>query len=339
MKEITVRIEDADWFPGLDKQADFFIEILRKKYDVTVLTDDTTNPNILFFTCYGGDNLKWTNCIRIYHTAERDFPNYNLCDYAIGLSDLGFKERFLHFPSYVYYNDVLRKCEASLNDKIDQEKALERGFCSTVVSDPFRDPVFFQFFDKLNKYKKIDSGGRVNNTTGYRVPDKLDFISKYKFNLAFENMLAPGYVTEKIVDAFIAKTIPIYWGSDWVKKEFGEGGYINISDFNSINDAIEYIKTVDNDDDLYMSILEKGPKLLHSYDEWNNILLKYLSNIIENGSRIFDSRRNSSYNEKVVFYRIRNLPFVKLLRKLIRKRNSFKIYGKNDVGDLYENFD
>ena len=41
---------------------------------------------------------------------------------------------------------------------------------------------------------------------------KLKIISNHKFNIAFENSSYPGYVTEKITDAFIANTIPIYWG-------------------------------------------------------------------------------------------------------------------------------
>lgn len=338
MKKVSVKIVDQDCFPGLERQAEFFVNVLKKRYDVRIVYSDFENPDLLFFTGYGGENLKWRDCIRIYHTAERDFPNYNLCDYAIGLSDLHFKERFLHFPSYVFYNDILKKCEEQIKIGIDKKKSLNRKFCSTVVSDPFRDPIYFEFIQKLSQYKSISSGGRIGNTLGYRVTDKLQFIKNFKFNIAFENVTSPGYVTEKIIDAFTARTIPIYWGSDWVKKEFGEGGYINVSDFANIKEAIEYIIEVDNDDALYLKILETGPKLIHSYEEWCEILLDYLSDIIENGSRIFNSMRNPNYNEKLIFYKIRNNKISKILRTVIKKYNTKKIFKKKDLGEIYKTY-
>ena len=336
MKEITVRIEDRDIFPFLEFQAEFFVEILRRRYNVKVLTEGTDEPDILFFTCYGGDNLKWKKCMRIYYTAERDYPNYNLCDYAIGLSDIGIPNRFLHFPTYVFYNDLLRKYENINRAEIDAEWALDREFCSTVVSDMCRDGIYFDFFKKLSEYKPIASGGRVGNTTGFRVPDKLAFIQNYKFNLAFENMKAPGYVTEKLMDSFVGLTVPIFWGSsDWAKKEFGEGGYIDISDFDTLDRAVDYIKKVDNDDELYIQILRRGAQMSHTYDEWCDILLDYLIEIIEHGERIYDWRRNYSYNEKLIYYRIRNHKAVQMCRKIIRTITYFRIYKWKDVGEIY----
>ena len=324
MRDLTVRIEDRDIAP-LDKHGDFLVEILRRRYNVEVLTNDSQEPDILFFTCFGGDNLKWTNCTRIYFTAERDYPNYNLCDYAIGLTDIGIPKRFLHFPIYVFYNDILRKYESIDSADVDSKWALGRDFCSGLVSNPFRNGIYFDLFKKLNEYKKVASGGQWNNTIGFRVTDKLDFIKNYKFNLAIENTKATGYVTEKLLEPFVARTVPIYWGcSNWAKKEFGEGGYIDISDFDTIDRAVEYIRKVDNDDELYMQILRTGAKMSHTYDEWCDILLDYLSNIIEHGERIFETCRNYSYNEKLMYYRIRDNGIVQLCRKFIRKINSLK---------------
>ena len=43
--------------------------------------------------------------------------------------------------------------------------------------------------------------------------NKLDTIRNYKFALCFENGSYPGYVTEKIVDCFVAGVIPVYRGA------------------------------------------------------------------------------------------------------------------------------
>ena len=42
--------------------------------------------------------------------------------------------------------------------------------------------------------------------------DKQKTLSQYTFVLAFENSDSDGYITEKIVQALLAGTIPLYWG-------------------------------------------------------------------------------------------------------------------------------
>jgi hypothetical protein len=48
--------------------------------------------------------------------------------------------------------------------------------------------------------------------TRYNLEIKREVISNYMFNMAFENSLEPGYVTEKPFDALISGTVPIYLG-------------------------------------------------------------------------------------------------------------------------------
>jgi hypothetical protein len=48
---------------------------------------------------------------------------------------------------------------------------------------------------------------------GQLLEDKLPTLARYKFILAFENASYPGLVTEKIFDAFLAGTVPVYLGA------------------------------------------------------------------------------------------------------------------------------
>lgn len=43
--------------------------------------------------------------------------------------------------------------------------------------------------------------------------DKMEILSHFRFALCFENCVYPGYVTEKILDAFFAGAVPIYMGA------------------------------------------------------------------------------------------------------------------------------
>ena len=57
-----------------------------------------------------------------------------------------------------------------------------------------------------------------------------------------------GYVTEKIVNAFYSGAIPIYWGSDNIKEFFNEKAFINVDDFNSFDECIDYILNLSDED-------------------------------------------------------------------------------------------
>lgn len=108
----------------------------------------------------------------------------------------------------------------------------------------------------MSKYKTIASGGRLYNNVGGAVADKLDFISRYKFNIAFENSAYDGYTTEKIVEPFSVNTLPLYWGNPLVKRDFNENAFVDISSFSSIVDAASYVIELDKNDVLYLKALK-----------------------------------------------------------------------------------
>jgi hypothetical protein len=82
-------------------------------------------------------------------------------------------------------------------------------------------------------------------------------------------------VTEKIMDAFYVNSIPIYWGSATVDLDFNENSFINAGNFNSVNDLIQFIIKVDNDNDLYNTIISQ-PKFKYgippSFTYYDNFL-------------------------------------------------------------------
>lgn len=91
-----------------------------------------------------------------------------------------------------------------------------KRFCSLVAS---HDPMGFreELFNILSLNYRVDSGGNFLKNTddlhGLCNNDKELFLKNYRFNICFENSNKNGYVTEKIFEAIVAGSIPIYWGS------------------------------------------------------------------------------------------------------------------------------
>jgi FkbM family methyltransferase len=62
---------------------------------------------------------------------------------------------------------------------------------------------------------------------------KLQHLSKYHFNLCFENCLCPYYVTEKIWHSIISRNLPIYYAgkNHTIYKDFPANSFIDYADF------------------------------------------------------------------------------------------------------------
>jgi len=103
----------------------------------------------------------------------------------------------------------------------------------------------------------VDMGGRYNNTVGGPVKNKIMFLSNYKFSIAMENTNEDGYISEKIVHSFISGTIPIYYGGYMIDEYINPKAYILIKGSSDLEKKIEYIKKIDNNDELYKRIMKK----------------------------------------------------------------------------------
>lgn len=72
--------------------------------------------------------------------------------------------------------------------------------------------------------------------------------SCFGFNIAMENKIVSGYLTEKIGYAFNSGSVPIYWGdSITVNEFFNPESFINVNDYVSLEKASETILEIWND--------------------------------------------------------------------------------------------
>jgi hypothetical protein len=248
-----------------DHLAQFFSSILANRFDVEI---DNENPDYLIFgdENFGTNNknFKRSDVVKIFYTGENRRPENYDCDYAITF-DHNYNNWHYRLPLYVIYQwslDQIHKTKYGyyhiLGDNEPQEKT---DFASFVVSNG-NCKERNEFFEKLSAYKKVDSGGKLFNNIQADLSGeeaKIDFLASRKFNICFESGSYPGYTTEKILHAFYAKTIPIYWGSPTVVADFNPAAFINVHDFDNFDDVIEYVKKVDNDDELYNKIVSASP--------------------------------------------------------------------------------
>jgi hypothetical protein len=67
-----------------------------------------------------------------------------------------------------------------------------------------------------------------------RVESKEKFYENAKFNIACENQVMPNMFTEKLIDCFQTRTIPIYWGASNIGDTFNKHGIIAVNNLQEI---------------------------------------------------------------------------------------------------------
>ena len=81
---------------------------------------------------------------------------------------------------------------------------------------------------------------------GYRpFENKEDGLKSYRYSIVIENTSELDYFTEKVIDACLLETIPIYWGAPNISKYFDTRGFIVCE---NIDQILQAIRTISIDD-------------------------------------------------------------------------------------------
>jgi len=257
------------------KNDNMYYNILSSKYNVII---DEINPEILFFSvdyAGAGERFKYKNCLRVFHTGESVYVNWDETDVAFTMHHTDDKRHY-RIPGWATY---LNWCNRPYNDNRDianlmdidtllsKPKEVNKSkFCSFIATQPKGRRV--DFVPKLNQYKTVHSPGPLYNNTP-RIVDingnwargdqryKTDFIKNCKFDVAMENTQVPGYATERIIHAMYVNTIPIYWGSETIEQDFNPDSFINWHKYGSDEATIEAVKEIDSDLKKYTKMLRE----------------------------------------------------------------------------------
>ena len=280
-KEKIILIDFVDFLYNNKKFIGYLRHIFPKNRYNYKFVLDTNNPDYVIFDVFGcqHNNPKYNRSIKIAFFSENILPDFNEADYALAHAHFFYLDRYFKYPSYIWnFNKYFHYRKYNL-EKIRKEvlkSSIRSKFCAAVISSNYSFQFRLDFIKELNKYKKVDMGGKAYNNIGSKVLNKINFLSSYKFSIAMENTDGDGYITEKILESFIAGTIPIYYGNYMVDEYINPKAYILIKGKKDIKNKINYIKKIDNDNNLYMSILREKVFL------WDNV-----SKIIENERLLF----------------------------------------------------
>lgn len=266
-------------FTGLITREEFnaydnsITNLLKKHYDVEICEDPdyvfcgVLYPGASFFHGVYHEYLLDYPCVRIMIEGENFIPDFNLVDYSICQYPVDYLDRNCYFPcgveAFISGKTKFRELQDKSRNYPDSVLETKDYFASFIASHDSRNNIRGDFFKELDKRKRVESVGTYLNNmpNGEKVDwldgSKIDFQKKCRFSLCFESTDEPGFITEKIVEAFYCDTVPIYYGSSNIKDIFNPKAFIDISDFPDFDSAIDYILTIENDDEKYLEMLRQ----------------------------------------------------------------------------------
>lgn len=92
--------------------------------------------------------------------------------------------------------------------------------------------------------------------------DKLKTIREFQFVLCFENFKYPGYITEKIIECFVAGVVPVYLGASDVCEFIPSNAFINASNYSTWEDLLSKLNSIEPKEADYM--ISNGRNFLSS---------------------------------------------------------------------------
>jgi hypothetical protein len=202
--------------------------------------------DIIIFSSFGQENLKYNNpkTKKIFFTGENRRPPIDRCDYALTFDLDNYNNKNFRLPLWYLHIDWWKEqsfepAKIKLKDlyrQWDPEEILNRNYFGSIIIGNYVENRILAAQAIASKYEVHAFGHVFNN---HYLGDKFELLKNYKFNIAFENTIYPGYVTEKLLEAKVAGCIPIYWGTD-ASCDFNENCIIRYK-----NNPTELFKEVD----------------------------------------------------------------------------------------------
>jgi len=264
-----------------------------------------TRNNTLFITAEPPSIKKYpkkfTDQFGAILTCQKDMKHPNLI----------LKQQSL--PWWVGYKFINKVDDGKYSKTYDELKSIRDLEKSKLISVVVSNKKFTKghrerlaFIEKLKESfgDNIDIFGAGFN----EIDDKWDAIASYKYHIVLENNSLDDYWTEKLSDAFLGMSYPIYYGCTNIYNYFSTES-LSIIDIRKPDQAISKIKSI-IESDIYdkskASILEAKELILDKYQLFPMLAL-YANNHINIGKK-----------ELVTIHPETETQFIKIIKKFLK---------------------
>jgi hypothetical protein len=267
------------------------------EYELVPPNDD---PDILIASCFGDineiKNIK-SKCKIFFYGENLDlvtpYNNHELLkntfDIILGFKETNIAEKLVRLPLWMLYypfynfdeaNNILNHIQNSYNKNITRNDKLN---VASLIASHDRNGIRTFIYNKVkNAIDVLCPGKLLRNIEpiGLTCEDKINFISKTRFNICPENSEGEGYYTEKIFHSLEAGCIPFYWAINKPEQKIlNEECYCWIDKNNPKETEERILKTINNYQRFYNIKLFKDTacdEIKTIYDTLKNEIIKFV---------------------------------------------------------------
>lgn len=198
-------------------------------------------PTIEFFSVWNNVRKKAQDskaAIKVFFTGEcvhsdvfsefNEFEDYflNIVDVSFGFDDIK-AENYIRYPLWILYlfdqpefsKDKIKQRIDKINSDFSKKALAQKTKDCAIIARHDKNGIRSTIFEAAqNAGLRISSAGSWNHNDDSLwndfSNDKQKYLEQFRYTICPENFDYDGYVTEKLFQAFLSGTIPLYWGSN-----------------------------------------------------------------------------------------------------------------------------
>jgi hypothetical protein len=257
LRTMPLRVGFAGYWVREEARIALLTAALRAHHDIAIA--DLDDADVLIFSDVAPQHRSFVGT-KVHYSSENLRPPWAQADFCIGFDYLE-NDHYLRVPLFALFQYSDRMTGFAPPER-DWEG---RDFCNFIYSKT-GTRMRRDLFKRLSAYRPVTSPGEFLNNTSAPELDRRQTLSwrrskilyqrRFRFTIACENSSNPGYTTEKLYDALVAGTIPIYWGNPRVTEDFDPKSFVNCHVFDDLDEVVDLVRRIDRDPQLAADYLE-----------------------------------------------------------------------------------
>ena len=255
-----IKIAFLDWYPGFNENH-IYVRLLSRALGCRVKVTDLERAEIILVGPYGqAKNYlhKKPSQIIIYGSGENTRPDYRFCDLSLTLDICTYNGKNVRIPAWAGEFDFWGDFPNAIYSQAETEQILATNqplFVGTFEIDKPLIAIFSTYeqnrisvlmslenkFANISKVGKLWGNGEACRDSESLFAAKREFLRGYTMNLCFENSIAPGYVTEKILHARMAGCLALTYAHPSCNIDYCTFGLLNFHDYLDIESYVNSV--------------------------------------------------------------------------------------------------
>jgi hypothetical protein len=272
MSNQDISVFTMNFWEHFNFQNSFLSYLLQNAFGQFRVAESEENADVVFTSVFMRSAPKFKDKT-VWVIWENVRPSFDLANYSISSDFDDYGGRNVRCPLWYAqlkwpgYNPPIGTGNADNHEyeaPISLESTLvERNvsprekFCCLVARNPERHRMLA--VELLSRFGQVDVYGNAAKLPLRQ--SKYTVLPCYTFNLCFENSMFPGYYTEKVLHAWAAGCVPLYFADRFYSEDFNPAAIINRADFATASNFVEKVGRIYNSRDAVQEITRQ-PLLL-----------------------------------------------------------------------------